>query len=27
MQRDPRAFLWDVRGSAQAIQLFTGVWT
>ena len=23
MQRDPRAFLWDVRESALAIQLFT----
>ena len=24
MQRDPRAFLWDVREAARAIQLFTG---
>ena len=23
MQRDPRAFLWDVRAAAQAIQAFT----
>jgi uncharacterized protein with HEPN domain len=23
MQRDPRAFLWDVREAAQAIQSFT----
>lgn len=23
MQRDPRAFLWDVRESALAIQTFT----
>lgn len=23
MQRDPRAFLWDVKDSAQAIQAFT----
>lgn len=22
MQRDPRAFLWDVRDAAQAIQTF-----
>lgn len=24
MQRDPRAFLWDVREAAQAIRSFTG---
>lgn len=23
MQRDPRAYLWDVRQAAQAIQAFT----